>query len=65
MDRRFTSWRDPSIPERTHELNDKLNEVRIGAAKMLPPGNRQIMQHATADPPASGLLDHAIKIGAR
>lgn len=44
-------------------LSQKLTEIRDGAAKRIPPDKLAIMQRATADLKASGILDDVIKVG--
>ena len=44
-------------------LKDKLDEIRAGAGRMIPPDKRAIMEQATADLRASGILKRVIKVG--
>ena len=44
-------------------LKEKLDEIRVGAAKRIPPDRWAIMNKATADLRASGILDRIVKVG--
>jgi len=44
-------------------LSQKLTEISDGAAKRIPPDKLAVMQRATADLRASGILDGVIKVG--
>ncbi len=44
-------------------LCEKLNEIRAGAVKQIPPDTLATMNRATADLRASGILDKVIKTG--
>ena len=44
-------------------LSAKLDEIRNGAMKMIPPDKLAVMLKATADLRASGILDKVIKVG--
>ncbi len=44
-------------------LGAKLDEIRNGAMKMIPPDKLAVMVQATATLRASGILDNVIKVG--
>jgi hypothetical protein len=44
-------------------LKDKLDAFRVAAEKRIPPDRWAIMQRATADLRASGILDRIVKVG--
>jgi hypothetical protein len=44
-------------------LADRLDTIRQGADKRIPPDKRTIMHRATDDLRASGILDGVIKVG--
>lgn len=44
-------------------LKDKLDEIRSGGMKMIPADKLAVMQKATADLRASGIVDKVIKVG--
>lgn len=44
-------------------LKAKLDAMREGAAKRIPPDKLAIMHRATADLRASGILDRIVKVG--
>jgi hypothetical protein len=44
-------------------LAERLDTIRQGADKRIPPDKRAIMHRATEDPRASGILDGVIKVG--
>ena len=44
-------------------LQDKLTEIRDGAAKKIPPDKLAVMHRATSDLRASGILDRVIGVG--
>jgi hypothetical protein len=44
-------------------LSQKLTEISDGAVKRIPPDKLAVMQRATADLRASGILDGVIKVG--
>ena len=46
-------------------LADRLDTIRQGADKRIPPDKRAIMHRATDDLRASGILDGVIKVGDR
>ena len=46
-------------------LADRLDTIRQGADKRIPPDKRTIMHRATDDLRASGILDGVIKVGDR
>ena len=46
-------------------LKEKLDAIREGAAKMIPPAAFATMQRATEDLRRSGILDGVIKVGDR
>jgi hypothetical protein len=46
-------------------LAEKLDTIRAGGAKRIPADKQAIMHRVTADLRASGILDRAIKVGAR
>ena len=46
-------------------LVDKLNEIKAGAVKMIPPDRLEIMLKATKDLRASGIMDGVLKVGDR
>jgi len=46
-------------------LAERLDTMRAGAATRIPPEKRAIMQRATDDLRASGILDRVIKVGGR
>jgi hypothetical protein len=44
-------------------LAERLDTIRQGADKRIPPDKRAIMHHATDDLRASGIMDGVIKVG--
>ena len=44
-------------------LAERLETIRQGADKRIPPDKRAIMRRATADLRASGIMDRVIKVG--
>jgi hypothetical protein len=44
-------------------LAERLNTIRQGADKRIPPDKRAIMHRATDDLRSSGILDHVTKVG--
>ena len=46
-------------------LAEKLNEIKEGALKMIPPERLKIMLRATKDLRESGIMDGALKVGDR
>lgn len=46
-------------------LAEKLDGIRAAGSKQIPEEKRSIMTRATADLRASGVLDRAIKVGAK
>ena len=44
-------------------LAERLDTIRQGADKRIPPDKRAIMHRATDDLRASGIMDHVIKVG--
>ena len=44
-------------------LAERLETIRQGADKRIPPDKRAIMHRATADLRASGIMDRVIKVG--
>ncbi len=46
-------------------LADKLNEIKSGAIKMIPPERLEIMLKATKDLKSSGIMDGVAKVGDR
>jgi len=46
-------------------LAERLEVIRQGADKRIPPDKRAIMHRATADLRASGIMDRVIKVGDR
>jgi len=46
-------------------LAEKLNEIKAGAVKMIPPERLKVMMQATKDLQASGILDGVVKVGDR
>jgi hypothetical protein len=46
-------------------LAERLEAIRQGADKRIPPDKRAIMHRATADLRASGIMDRVIKVGDR
>ena len=46
-------------------LAERLDTIRQGADKRIPPDKRAIMHRATADLRASGIMDRVIKVGNR
>ncbi len=46
-------------------LSQKLDEIRAGAEKMIPPDKFALMARATAELRASGIMDGVIQVGAR
>jgi hypothetical protein len=56
--------RQPSMTG-AHEmpLKEKLDAIREASSKRIPPDRQAIMQRATADLRASGILDGIVKVG--
>jgi len=46
-------------------LSDKLNEMKAASAAKVPPATLAIMMQAKADLAASGIMEKAIKVGAK
>jgi hypothetical protein len=46
-------------------LAERLDTIRLGADKRIPPDKRAIMHRATDDLRSSGILDGVIKVGDR
>jgi len=46
-------------------LAEKLNEIKEGALKMIPPDRLKIMLRATKDLRESGIMDGVLKVGDR
>lgn len=46
-------------------LGEQLANLREASAKRMPPDKRAIMQRATADLRASGIMDRVLKVGGR
>jgi hypothetical protein len=44
-------------------LAERLERIREGASKRIPPDKSEIMERATADLRASGILDQVIRVG--
>jgi hypothetical protein len=49
--------------EKRMTLAERLNTIRQGADKRIPPNKRAIMHRATDDLRSSGILDHVTKVG--
>jgi hypothetical protein len=52
-----------SLEEKLMTLAERLDTIRQGADKRIPPDKRAIMHRATDDLRASGILDGVIKVG--
>ena len=53
------------LPGEDHTLAKRLDTIRLGADKRIPPDKRAIMHRATDDLRSSGILDGVIKVGDR
>ncbi|HYZ41631.1 MAG TPA: hypothetical protein VE687_13550, partial [Stellaceae bacterium] len=54
---------EPSFKEKLMTLAERLDTIRQGADKRIPPDKRAIMHRATADLRASGIMAGVIKVG--
>jgi hypothetical protein len=54
---------DPPLEEKPITLAERLDTIRQGADKRIPPDKRAIMHRATDDLRASGILNGVIKVG--